>query len=167
MTTKLSDGPIGVGGAAASQHTSAVKSDVMAAQAQAMSAGQPTEQMACSGCGQPKNDCTCGCSSCKGREVVNVINVGSNNHEGYNTLNPGQIERTTDRYPVPAQVVSPSVVNPQIVAPGVYSSPLVANAAASANSTTTTKALETTNPAAPLPALKTVKKQRVFFPEFL
>lgn len=105
------------------------------------------EKIACEGCGKPRSQCTCGCRTCSGGMPNLTINIDSNNKRGYNTLNPGSIERDTMVYPVQPTVVStPSsntsyndVTNKPIGVPDTRKNAYIAPA----------------------------KKKRVFLPEFL
>jgi hypothetical protein len=100
--------------------------------------------------GEPQDDIACQCGrkncGCGGALPPIIVNVDSNNREGYNTLNPGSIERYA--YPVNAQ--------------SVYTTPLVqtttGQVATTANTTQQQKQIV-------LPV--TPKPKRHFFPEFL
>lgn len=103
------------------------------------------EKIACQGCGKMKSQCTCGCRHCGGMSTPNLtINIDSNNRKGYNTLNPGNIERDTLVYPMQAQVVTNTE---ETIVPNVLP---------------TSDVTHKKNVATPR-----IKKKRVFLPEFL
>lgn len=96
-------------------------------------------------------DCGCGCGGKnKNQSPSIVVNVGSNNKEGYNTLNPGSIDKTVIAYPAGQRPAITGTANSSVVA----QSPIV-------RAKPDNVLVPTTYPA------KQIKVKHIFHPEFL
>lgn len=123
------------------------------------------DEIACDGCsdGTAKTD-DCGCVGKKVSSPNIIVNVGSNNRDGYNNLNPGQIERDRMFYPMQQQVVQPNIVQPNVVNPTVLSTPVVTTSGQVITTQGVNRVLPNTTP---LNYTTRQTKQRIFYPEFL
>lgn len=123
-----------------------------------MATARLAEDLACDGCadGTAKTD-DCGCNGKKVGSPNIIVNVGSNNRDGYNNLNPGQIERDRLFYPMQQQVIQPNVVSPTLVSQPIVTTPGAVVAQGGRIPANTT----------PLNYASKQKVQRYFYPEFL